>query len=265
MSTNSATFPAFPRPDRSASIFAVAITLATAPAAAQTAGFRDDFDTFSTSRWYVSDGWANGKHQNCIWSSRQLQLAGGRLKLSLEKKPIKDRQYACAEVRTKAKLGYGTYEASFKTDTASGVNAAFFTYTGPNPHDEIDFEVLTKDTSKVDVNTYVASKPLNGGRFALPGGVTADGQFNTYAFVWEPERLRWFVNGTLINEAAAPAKLPSSEQQLFFSFWGSDTFTEWMGPFQDPGRKLTMEVDWVAFTPLGQPCQFPESRACDVD
>ncbi|TIM99938.1 MAG: 1,3-beta-glucanase, partial [Mesorhizobium sp.] len=30
--------------------------------------FVDDFTSFDRARWYIADGWANGKYQNCIWS-----------------------------------------------------------------------------------------------------------------------------------------------------------------------------------------------------
>jgi endo-1,3-1,4-beta-glycanase ExoK len=225
--------------------------------------FRDDFETFDRSRWYVSDGWANGEHQNCTWSKDQLELSEGVLTLSFEKRQTKDRGYACAEIQTYTRFGYGTYEARFKTDTGSGINAAFFTYIGPSdgqPHDEIDFEVLTRDPSRVSVNTYVDGKPRNGSEVEVGGG--ADSAFNDYAFVWEEDRLRWYVNGTLVHEAAGPAELPSHPQKIFFSLWGSDTLDDWMGTFEDPGRPLTMEVDWVAFTAQGDECQFPESVVC---
>ena len=227
--------------------------------------FRDDFDTFDRQRWYVSDGWANGEHQNCTWSKKQLRLADGILTLGFEKKQTKDRDYVCAEIQTRQRFGHGTYEARLKTDTGSGINAAFFTYIGPSdgePHDEIDFEVLTRDTSKVSVNTYVAGKPRNGSTVEVDGG--ADAGFNDYAFVWEENRLRWYVNGDLKHEADSPAELPSRPQKIFFSLWGSDTLDDWMGAFEDPGRKVTMQVDWVAYTAPGDPCQFPESVACDL-
>jgi endo-1,3-1,4-beta-glycanase ExoK len=227
--------------------------------------FRDDFESFDRSRWYVSDGWANGEHQNCTWSKDQLQLVNGVLTLSFEKRETKDRAYVCAELQTHKRFGYGTYEARFKTDTGSGINAAFFTYIGPSdnqPHDEIDFEVLTRDTSKVSVNTYVDGKPRNGSEVDVPGN--ADAAFNDYAFVWEKDRIRWYVNGELVHEASEPAELPSHPQKIFFSLWGSDTLDDWMGAFDDPGRQLTMEVDWVAYTAPGDPCQFPESVACSL-
>jgi len=242
------------------------IAIGAAPKDAPSASFRDDFDRFDRERWYVADGWANGEHQNCTWSKRQLDLAGGVLTLSFEKREAKDRQYACAEIQSHKRFSYGTYEARLKTDVGSGVNAAFFTYIGPaqgEPHDEIDFEVLTKDTSKVSVNTFVGGKPKNGAEVDVSGGT--DAGFNDYAFVWEEDRLRWYVNGELKHEAKSPAELPSRPQKIFFSLWGSDTLDDWMGVFADPGRKLTMDVDWVAFTALGDKCQFPGSVACNLE
>ncbi|WP_157357584.1 family 16 glycosylhydrolase [Mesorhizobium metallidurans] len=227
--------------------------------------FVDDFSKFDRSRWYISDGWSNGAFQNCIWSKNLVKLSDGMLTLGFEKRKLKDRDFACAEIQTKQRFGYGTYEARMKTDSGSGVNAAFFSYIGPTdkqPWDEIDFEVLTKDTSKVQVNAYIAGKGKNEKLVDVPGGT--DKAFNDYAFVWEKDRLRWYVNGKLVNTITDPAKLPTHAQKIFLSLWGSDTMKGWMGPFSDPGRKLTTQVDRVAFTALGQTCQFPESLACSI-
>jgi endo-1,3-1,4-beta-glycanase ExoK len=234
-------------------------------AAAEAPSFVDDFTKFDGARWRTSDGWTNGDHQNCTWSKGQVKVVDGLLALNFEKRQIKDRDYACAEIQTKQRFGFGTYEARLKTDTGSGLNAAFFTYIGPvdkQPHDEIDFEVLTKDTSRVQVNAYISGKGKNEAFAEVSGG--ADRAFNDYAFVWEPDRLRWYVNGQLVSTITDPAKLPSHPQKIFFSLWGSDTLTGWMGPFVDPGRKVTLHVDRLAFTALGQPCQFPESVACGL-
>ncbi|TKT69325.1 family 16 glycosylhydrolase [Aquamicrobium sp. LC103] len=226
--------------------------------------FVDDFSTFERSRWYVSDGWSNGNHQNCTWSSNQVKVADNKLTLSFEKRPYKDREYSCSEIQTTQRFGYGIYEARFKTDTGSGLNAAFFTYIGPQsgqPHDEIDFEALTKDTSKIEVNTYVDGKPHHGSKIDVAGGT--DGKFNDYAIVWEPEQIRWYVNGQLVHTASGPT-LPSHPQKIFFSFWGTDTLNDWMGAFTDPGRRVVFEIDQISFTELGEECQFPESVACNL-
>jgi endo-1,3-1,4-beta-glycanase ExoK len=254
-------------------LFAVAATFAATlpPAHAQeqdvqsAPSFVDNFSSFDRSRWFVSDGWSNGAHQNCTWSKDLVRLSDGVLSLGFEKRKLKDREFACAEIQTKQRYGYGVYEARMKTGTGSGLNAAFFSYIGPQdkkPWDEIDFEVLTKDPSKVQVNSYIQGKPKNGKLVDVEGG--ADKGFNDYGFVWEKTRLRWYVNGKLVNEVTNPDELPTNSQKIFFSLWGSEKLTNWMGAFADPGNKVTMEVKRVAFTALGQPCQFPESLACSI-
>ncbi|TIL76726.1 MAG: glycosyl hydrolase family protein, partial [Mesorhizobium sp.] len=72
--------------------------------------FVDDFTSFDRARWYIADGWANGKYQNCIWSKKQVKLSNGMLTLGFEKQKVKDRDFACGEVQSKQRFGYGTYE-----------------------------------------------------------------------------------------------------------------------------------------------------------
>jgi endo-1,3-1,4-beta-glycanase ExoK len=244
------------------------LALTAAPALAQDAGFFDDFDTLDLKRWYVSDGWANGAHQNCTWSTDQLKASGGLLHVGFAPVPKGDRQYRCGEIQTRTAFGYGTYEARLKTPTGSGLNAAFFTYIGAQqnkPHDEIDFEVLLRDTGKVDTTTFVNGKSGDGEvgsgqSIALPHDSASD--FITYAFTWEPGRIRFYLDGKLVRTMEDPATIPTNPQRVFFSLWGSDTLTDWMGSFAAVASPIAMDVDWVAFTPLGQKCAFEASILC---
>ncbi len=228
--------------------------------------FFDDFTTLDESLWGISDGWVNGDWQNCMWSGDNVAVQGGILLLEFAMQPNDKRDYTCGEIQSRHVYGYGTYEARFRTATGTGLNAAFFTYIGPHhgkPHDEIDFEVLTRDTTAVSLNTYVDGAPKNGERVPLPQ--PADDGFITYSFVWEPDGIRWYVDGVLIHETPPGAVLPENEQKIYASFWGSDSFPNWMGPFVEPQTDLTMELDWIAFTALGEPCKFPASIVCRDD
>jgi len=226
--------------------------------------FFDPFDAVSSKRWYISEGWSNGSWQNCTWSRRAITLEDSTLRLLfLPAAKGSSEPQLCGEVQTKPRFLHGTFEARIKTDRASGVNAAFFTYIGPvheKPHDEIDVEILTRDTGQVFFNTYRSGQAGKSVTSPLP--VPADSAFQTYSFIWEPDRIRWFVDGILMHESTTD--VPVTPQKIYLSHWGSDTLTDWMGPFTPPDRPLVMEVDWVAYTPLGALCQFPESVLCQV-
>jgi endo-1,3-1,4-beta-glycanase ExoK len=250
-------------------IIGVTVSFQAAPASAQDGAtgtsFLENFDSFDRGFWYVSDGWNNGAHQNCTWSKKQINAQNGSLGLTFSPGQSKDRQYLCGEVQTRARYGYGTYEVRMKAATGSGLNSAFFSYIGPTdkkPWDEIDFEVLGKNTDQVQINQYIAGKGGNEKLIPVAGG--ADKGFNDYAFVWEEDRLRYFLNGRLVQEVTDKAKIPTHGQKIFLSLWGTDTLTSWMGAFSYQGP-TTMTIDRVSFTAIGDKCQFPESIACAID
>jgi endo-1,3-1,4-beta-glycanase ExoK len=247
----------------------VSMLAAIAPASAQGAlnnkSFVENFDSFDRSFWYVADGWNNGAHQNCTWSKSQINAAGGTLTLNLTEGQSKDRKYLCGEVQTKSRYSYGTYEVRMKAATGSGLNSAFFSYIGPTdkqPWDEIDFEVLGKNSGQVQLNQYIGGKGGNEKLVPVAGG--ADQGFNDYAFVWEKDRLRYFVNGKLVHEVTDPSKIPTHDQKIFLSLWGTDTLKDWMGRFSYQGQ-ASMVIDRISFTAPGDKCQFPESVACNLD
>ncbi len=228
--------------------------------------FFDDFDALDTSFWGISDGWVNGSWQNCEWSNAALSTGGGMLKLWFSKTRTDKRDYICGEIQSQKTFGYGTYEARFITQGGSGLNAAFFTYIGPHhdkPHDEIDFEVLLRDPRRVSVNTYVSASPANGKSVPLP--FRADTDFITYSFTWHPGGIDWYVDGELVHQTEPGTDLPVNRQKIYASFWGSDEFPNWMGEFEEPPRDLVMQIDWIAFTELGQGCQFPASILCALE
>ncbi|MBB4010586.1 endo-1,3-1,4-beta-glycanase ExoK [Allorhizobium taibaishanense] len=238
---------------------------AQAQEAANGHSFVDTFDKLDLKRWYISDGWNNGPHQNCTWTKNNVKIKDGHLELTFDDKPLGERKFSCAEIQTRQRFGYGTYEARLKTAEAPGLNSAFFTFIGPmdkSPHDEIDFEILGKNLKQVQVNQYISAKGGNEKMAPVDGG--AHEGFNDYAFVWEKDRLRYYVNGKLVQDVTDPAKLPSHSQKIFFSLWGTDTLKDWMGNFTYTGPQ-TMSVERLAFTALGDKCQFPESVACTLN
>ncbi len=227
--------------------------------------FVENFDKINSGFWYISDGWNNGPHQNCTWSKKQVDVVDGMLQLHFVQAKLGERNYACGEIQTTKRYGYGTYEARIKTATGAGLNSAFFSYIGPTdkkPHDEIDFEILGKNPAQVQVNQYIAAKGGNEKLVPVAGG--ANQGFNDYAFVWEKNRLRYYLNGKLVQDVSDPSKIPTHAQKIFLSLWGTDTLSDWMGKFAY-AQPTMMQIDRIAFTAIGDKCQFPESIACALN
>jgi|GEM_PF-615761 len=255
---------------------ALALALAGAGAAAaggtggEGKGFRDAFDRFDRTRWYVSDGWRNGAWQDCDWSARAVGLSGGMLRLSY----LPGAEGAgdggtggdgagarCGEVQSRAAYGYGTYEARLRAVPVPGRVAAFFTYTGPvrgDPHDEIDIELPGAGGAVATLTAWRDGERRATAEVPAP---PAAGGFLDVAFVWAPGRLTWFVDGAPVFRATGAA-VPVTPQKIMFSHWGSDAMADWLGRPAAGGGPSVLEVDFVAFTPLGAPCQWPGSVAC---
>lgn len=227
--------------------------------------FFEPFDRLDTARWYVSDGWTNGDYQGCAWSRENVSITKGVLQMRLGRAKDPLRAYRCAEIKTNAPFGYGTYEARMRTAGGAGLNTALFTYSGyplSKIHDEIDFEFLGKNTGQVQLNYFTNGA---GNHASVPDlGFDATAGFNDYAFIWSPNRIRWYVNGKLVREEGR-AGLPVTPGSFFLSLWnGTNKVDDWLGPFDATRTPVAAEVDWAAFTKAGERCRFPQSITCKL-
>lgn len=228
--------------------------------------FYDTFQSFDSSRWLIANNWTNGDHQSCTWSRDNLNLVPGRISLTVNDTPSTNRKYSCAEVQSHEVYGYGTYEVRMKSVANPGLVSAFFTYIGPPQgklQDEIDFEFIGTHPSAVNVAYYAKG---NGGRsLSVPLDFNATEGFHDYAFVWAPDRISWFADHKLLHEMARSADdvFPTEPGKIVFSIWtGSDMLKSWLDSFSYRGKPLVAEYQFIAYTKLGEPCQFPNSIAC---
>jgi hypothetical protein len=115
------------------------------------------------------------------------------------------------------------FEGKFRFEgSQGGMIAGFFTYeqfpTGAvrEPHDEIDFEIITTQMQKISTNVFKHQQTGTPHSYAVDGGLGID---HVYRFEWLPSVVRWFVDGTLIREEVA--NVPTKPQQLHLNLWGA--------------------------------------------
>lgn len=229
----------------------LAVVLSTA-AMAETLPFLKD-GKIDRERWYLADGWANGDHQACEWRADAVALNERGATFTVSDKSGNVRPIGCAEMQTKTVNGYGTYTARIKSAAGVGLNTAFFTYIGPpklakKDHSEIDFEFLGKNPRTVQLNFF--HEGVSQGLKLIDLGFDASADFHEYSFVWEPNRIRWYVDGKLVYTTPPGAKIPPNPGRIYLSLWAStENLKDWMGTFTYT-KPVTAEVEWVRFEPL---------------
>lgn len=248
----------------------LAAPCAALPASAADGSFVETFDgaRLDGERWFVSDGWASGDFQTCLFRARNVALADGALVLSMVAGGGgEDRSVSCAEIQTRESFGYGLYEVRMRAAPAPGTVSAFFTYIGPvhdRTHEEVDIEFLGKDTRSVQLNFFSRGRGDNA--VDVPLAVDAAEVAREYAFRWAPDAITWYVDGRPVHRIeAGEATLPEPPAKLFLSLW-SGRQEAWLGRFRPGALPLRMTVDRVAFTAAGaEACPFEGSLACRAD
>ncbi len=228
-----------------------------APATEIKAGdaFAVDLTKGANNLFEASDGWTNGMPFNCFWHKENVPFQDGVLKLIVAKSPnpAADKvPYSGGEYRSKATYGYGRYEVVMKAIKNDGVVSSFFTYTGPSegdPWDEIDFEVLGKDTTKVQLNYFRDGK--GGHEKMIDLGFDASEDFHTYAFEWRKNSIIWFVDGKEVFRRENE-DFPVTKQKIMMNAWNGKGVDEWLKVFDDSKLPLVAEYKSIKYTPFAE-------------
>lgn len=211
--------------------------------------FSDEFNSVDGARWSPSDGWSNGIPFWCGWKSSQGTVHSGKLLLAIAPVASSGHPYSAGEWQTKQRHGYGRIEGRFQAAKGSGVVTSLFTYTGPaegTPHDEIDMEILGRDTTRLQLNYY--RNGVGGHETVVDLGFDAASALHSYAFEWSEKSIRWYVDGKLVHtETGTRGPLPVTPGRIIANVWPARGVNSWAGAFTYPGRALRAEYDRISY------------------
>jgi beta-glucanase (GH16 family) len=187
----------------------------------------DDFSSFDESRWTaLEDSFPSNRAMFRRENIAFLPPHGCRMKLDASN--VGDREYAAASLISKQLYHYGRFEVIMKPARAPGVVTAFFLHRN-DPWQEIDMEILGRDTTKVLVNVYFnpgdPGTKCNFGNRGTPVMIDltfdAAEDYHRYAIEWEPHEVRWFVDDNLIHVRGLwePTPVPNLPMGLYCSIW----------------------------------------------
>ena len=205
----------------------------------------EDFRDGSSSMFIASDGWTNGDCFNCWWYKENTSLDNGCLTLTIDQDRAGKGMYSGAEYRTNDFYGFGYYETSMQAIKNPGVVSSFFTYTGPsdnNPWDEVDIEILGKDTTKVQLNYYKNGQGRH--EFMYDLGFDASEGYHTYGFDWQADHITWYVDGKAVHTMYGD--MPVTPGKIMMNTWPGITVDEWLQPFNGK-TPLSAHYQWVTY------------------
>lgn len=246
-----------------ARLFALSVlALASLPTPAR-AGlvWSDEFNgTSPSAAWTKSKFWWNGDGYNDadhVYRDKAVSVSNGALALTLRRENATSWQgdavkYVSGLVQTGGVAGrtapgfsyrYGYAEARIKLPKGKGVWPAFWTL--PTSHDD--------GAGEMDILEYVGSEPRNaysyvhtrgrhsGGAWTSP--VDLSQGWHTYGMDWQPNYLKFYVDGALRRTITNPAMIPHESAYLILNL---QTGGDWAG-FPDAKTQLpaTMLVDYV--------------------
>jgi beta-glucanase (GH16 family) len=225
----------------------------------------DEFNTtiLDESSWTREVGWNDG------WGNNELQyytnrdvnsfLENGNLVIQALNENFGGKQYTSARLKTQNKqfFKYGKFEASMKLPYGQGLWPAFwmlgqnFSTVGWPDCGEIDImEMIGGQGREKTVHGTVhwdnnGQHAQYGGSYTLGSGIFSD-DFHIFSITWDPQEIKWYVDGNLFHVFDITPQLLSEFHQDFFFILNVAVGGNWPGP-PDASTEFPqrMEVDYV--------------------
>eukprot|EP00475_Leptophrys_vorax_P009219 TRINITY_DN1608_c0_g1_i1.p1 TRINITY_DN1608_c0_g1~~TRINITY_DN1608_c0_g1_i1.p1 ORF type:complete len:383 (-),score=70.82 TRINITY_DN1608_c0_g1_i1:149-1297(-) len=184
-----------------------------------------------------------------VWNCASgISEAGGKLTLQLIENcggSIIRSKYAYSSGYAEAVVQLGGQGSSY-----SGIVYTFITQSDPsqtNP-DEVDMEILGKNTGEVQTNMYVNGSGY-GVNYQAFTGYSMVSQSVTLGLKWKSSQIQWYINGNLVRTKNNVGF--TKPQYVWSSIWdGSGTASSWSGTVNwvsGPTSNYKMSIDYIKF------------------
>jgi len=208
---------------------AALLALTAHSAEAEGTSFRDDFDSFDSSKWIKSDH----VQERTDFDPNNVVVDNGYLRFRVPAGTT-----GGAEIESRDYYGYGTYRARMRMADAPSSITGFFLYSGTDPFSEIDIEVYNDGTGNVDFVTYVDGQRTHNVSKDFRFDPSAD--FHNYRIDYNPGSVQFYVDGNL--RQTWTDGVPSTSMKLLVNAW----FPSWLsGQAPDTGRAT--RIDWIDY------------------
>lgn len=226
-----------------------------------------------TSRWWRAEYDHSGLWQETGWRKQAVSVdeAGVRLHLkptapetrvpleamnSNGAKLIRDgkisKKFVSGQLQNNKWFGYGRFEIVMQVAAGAGLISAFYLYTGRqfgDTHEELDIEILGKDSSKVQFNRFRDGKQYKDHPW-MDLGIDSAAAPHLYAFEWSEDSISWYVGDRLMFWLDGAEQMPRPPMKIYVDLWaGGAKHATWSGVAPE-GTRAEMLVQCVSYSPL---------------
>jgi beta-glucanase (GH16 family) len=194
----------------------------------------DEFDgpngsAVDSTKWGFDtggNGWGNNELEYYTSRTENASREGGMLVIKALKETFGGRDYTSARLLTRNKFSqaYGRIEARIKLPYGQGIWPAFWmlgdnlnTAGWPNCGEIDIMENIGREPSIVHGTVHgpgYSGENGIGAAYPLPTGQKFSDNFHTFAVEWEPNVMRFYVDG-LLYKTITPANLPAGKSWVF--------------------------------------------------
>lgn len=192
-----------------------------------------------------------------LFSPDNVAIERDQMDLVIRREDAVVRDFTAAAVASRDCHRYGSFSAELKPAKGSGLITGLFLHRN-GPRQEIDIEFLGRDTSTMLVNVFYNPGPestkLEYGYRGTPTevslGFDAAEEFHRYEIDWQPEYIRWKIDGAVAYERQlwAPTPIPDSALEFNLNIWHSRS-TEFAGKLDLGQLPASASVRSIAITP----------------
>lgn len=210
-------------------------------------------------------GWGNAEMQRYTDSPENSEVVDGVLRIVVRRSGDGGAGFTSARLRTHKRLEfrYGRIAARIRIPSGKGLWPAFWLLPTDSPYGswaaggEIDImESVNRADTIYGTIHFGGEWPANarsGGEYAVPGVDFSD-EFHVYAVEWEPNEIRWSVDGEIYHREtsdgwyseAAPDNPRAPFDTPFHILLNVAVGGHWPGtPDETTRLPQAMEVDWI--------------------
>jgi hypothetical protein len=216
----------------------------------------DEFDgsQLNNKEWTSLEKGDNYNGEKQAYTYQNVNVNSGMLELTARQqkwrgvahtasKDSVEREYTSGEVRTQRGWTYGRFEARMKCAASKGMISAFWMTTAREVWPpEIDIaEVLGNDPSVVYFSNHFGSIEDHKMSNSSLKGANLSGDFHEFAVEWEPDAIRWFVDGKMCYEV-----IENGPHEPFYLRFSLPVGATWSGnPDASSIMPSTLYIDYV--------------------